>query len=115
MQLPDLEDYTMDFIALTVAALLLIVLGGISTSMAWRAARPRARWCVAAAAFWAAGCAWAAAACARPTMDATGVLHDTALPFAALAYLFTLFGALAFAWAAWGWRVHAVAARRSVA
>lgn len=105
----------MDFIALIVAAFLLIVLGGISTRMVWHAARPRVRWCVAAAAFWAAGCAWGAAAWARPTIDATGVLHDTALPFAALAYVFTLCGALAFAWAAWGWRVHAVAARRSVA
>ncbi len=105
----------MDFVVFAVAAILLLVLGIVSTAMAWRGAMPRLRWCSAAACFWAAACAWGAAAWVRPVMQADGVLPDTALPFAALAYALTLLGVLVFAWAAWGRRVHAAAARRSVA
>lgn len=105
----------MDFIAFAVAVLLLLALGALSTRMAWRRAHPRRRWWLSAGSFWLAGGAWAAAAWARPALDAEGLLHDNALPLAALAYAFTLLGVLAFAWAAWGWRVHAAAARRPLA
>ncbi|MDG2525285.1 hypothetical protein P6166_07955 [Stenotrophomonas sp. HITSZ_GD] len=105
----------MDFIAFAFALALLFALGGLSTRMAWRRAHPRGRWRMAAAGFWCAGGAWAAAAWHEPSMDTRGLIHDTALPFAALAYLFTLLGVLASAWAAWGWRVHATAARGPLA
>ncbi len=105
----------MDFIAFVTAAGLLLSCGAVSTFMALRAAYPCLRWWLAAAAFWAAAGAWGAAAWRQPAIDVDGFQPDAGLPFAALAYLFTLCGVIAFAWAAWGWRVHAIAARRSVA
>lgn len=95
----------MEFVAMAAAVVLVLLVGGTSTAMAWRAAPPRPRWCTAAACFWMAACGFGVSALSPSRMDAEGFLHEPGLRFVLVAYLATALGTLFAAWAYHGWRM----------